>query len=118
MKFFPITEENIDSDTLKAQLDSAHEIGRVYLSDATLFVKKRRKVFYISYSNIHRAFRRVKSVPTRICCGKGEIRLEYLVLSSKTTELCEIDLPDERAATAVIEELQAKAPAIKIGKKD
>lgn len=118
MKFLPVTEENLDSETLKLQLENARDIGRISLGDTVLFVKKGRKTFYISYKNIHRAFRRVKAVKARICCGTGELRLEYIVLCSKTAELCEIDLPEERASTAILEELQKKAPEIKIGKKE
>lgn len=119
MKFLSINEnENIQTDILKADYEQSHEIGKVHLGNNILFVKKRLKVYYISYSEIYRAFRRVKAVPARICCGRGEIRLEYIVLCDNKNELCEIDLPEERAAVAIIEELSKKASYIKIGKKD
>lgn len=119
MKFLSINEnESINADTLKAEFEQAHSIGKVYIGTETLFVKKGLKIYYISFSQIYRAFRRVKAVPARICCGNGEIRLEYVVLCDNKNELCEIDLPDEKASTAVIEELSQKAPKIKIGKKN
>lgn len=118
MKFLSITEtESLDEEILKSEFEQAHEIGKIKLGDNILFVKKSFKVYYVSYSNIYRAFRRIKAVPAKICCGKGEIRLEYIVLCSNKDEFCEIDLPDERASTATLEELSKKAPSIKIGKK-
>lgn len=119
MKFLSINEnENKESSKLEIEYKEAHEIGRVRLGTETLFVKKGFKIYYISFSEIYRAFRRIKAVPAKICCAGGEIRLEYVVLCSNKDELCEIDLPDERSATAIIDELSQKAPKIKIGKKN
>ncbi len=121
MKFIPIEEINntpIDIEILSTECKSARTIGKIYLGEQFLFVKHGFKFYYIPYTNIHRAFRRIKAVPTRICCGKGELRLEYIVLCSKKEELCEIDLPDEKASTGVLEDLKKRFPDIKIGKKD
>jgi len=118
MKFLPLTTTQKEADALSEEYKAAHQIGKVFLGTNTFFIKKGFKVYYIGFSEIHRAFRRVKAVPTRICCGKGEIRLEYIVLCDKKNEIAEIYLPDERASTAIINELQQKSPSTKIGKKD
>lgn len=119
MKFIPVTETVLEKDQLNEQFKAGHEIGRVCLGEKVLFFKKQFKVCYIPYEDFYRAFRRVKCVPARICCGTGEIQLNYLVLcTKKNEELAEIDLPDEKAAAALLDEIQEKHPEIKIGKKD
>lgn len=117
MKYISLTEE-VSQDCIEKDLSKAHSIGKVYLGNEILFYKKGFKYFYIPLSNVYRAFRRIKAVSTSLCCGKGEIQLQFLVLCSKKDELAEFDLPDERSAIKLLEELQQKAPKIKIGKKN
>lgn len=120
MKFIPVKDdlEEIDTAVLTDEYKQGHEIGRVSLGPTLLFFKIKSKVYYIPYSAIYRTFRRVKEVRASLCCGKGVIQLQYLVLCSNKAELAEIDLPDERSAVILIEELQQKAPKMKIGKKE
>lgn len=122
MKFFPIISDIDDGfslEDLKSEYESAIKFGAVSLSDNAIFYKKAFKCYYLPVSKIYRAFRRVKLVPTRFkSAANGEIHLEYLVLSSNKAEITEFPLPDSESANKLLEELQAKSPKIKIGKKE
>ncbi|MCQ2583163.1 MAG: hypothetical protein MJ160_04560 [Treponema sp.] len=117
MKFLAITNP-AEEQKIKDELKSAERIDNVYLGESFLFYKKGlSKYFYIKYDDIYRAFRRVKSVPMKLCCGRGELLLHYLVLSSNKAEIVEFDISTEAAAIKLLEVIPEKASHIKIGKK-
>lgn len=118
MKFIPVIENQIMSDEeLKQELNDSVILGKVRFGKSCILYKKMFQTLYIKYESIHRAFRRIKAVPLKMCCGRGELQLEYLVLCDKKGELAEFDLPDKKAAEAAIAELTARNPEIKIGVK-
>lgn len=117
MKFIPISENTAEEVLLKSEYKQSRKIGRVGLGETIFFFKNKMRINYIPIQNIYRAFRRVKCIPVRICCGKGELQLDNIVLCSKQAELVEIDLPNEKSTTAILEYLQEKNPNVKIGKK-
>lgn len=104
------SNENIDEKMLKDSYRSGHAIGNVTLSDDHLFVKKGFKCFYISYKDSQRIFRRVRSLHANICCGDGDLEVEYLVIMAHNRELIEIPLPGKKAAQMLMNELRQKAP--------
>ncbi len=110
MKFYPLKESEENQESLAAEYGEAREIGVVRLGEAHLYFKKGRKVYYISYSGIRRAFRRVMLVPAKLCCGKGDLQVEHLVICSETEELAQIGLPGTRAAKGLMEELKKRIP--------
>lgn len=109
MKFYPLTVEK-DTGGLAADYKSAREIGVVRLGEEHLYFRRARKVYYIPYSEIRRAFRRVMLVPAKMCCGKGELHVESLVVCSEEKELAQIQLPGTRAARGLMEELKKRIP--------
>ncbi|MBQ0052026.1 MAG: hypothetical protein KBT11_08180 [Treponema sp.] len=117
MCHIPLTQTPADDSILTEDLKSAHEIGSVCLGSKFLFFKKLLKTQYIAYSEIYRAFRRVKSVDMKLCCGKGELQLEYFVVCNKKEEIAEFPLPDNKSAEMFLAEFQAKSPETKIGVK-
>ncbi len=118
MNFININDETIENDILKNEFKNAKKIARVKIGENILFFSQGMKKFYIAYKDIYRVFRRIKAVTTRFFKSKGEIQLEYLVLCSKKSELCEIDLPDADHSNQIIEIIQNKNPNVKIGKKN
>lgn len=117
MKFTPLTSPAADSDGLADEYKSAREIGLVRLGDRRLYFKKGLRVYYVPYEDIGRLFRRVVSVPARLCCGKGELNMEHLVVCGKDErELAQIQLPDTRAARALMEQLRTVAPQAEFGR--
>lgn len=120
MKYYPLTETMPDV-VLAAEYKEGREIGPVTLGETCLFFKVKRKVNYIPYTGITRAFRRVQLVAMKMCCGNGDLEIENIVLCSRTdggdeTELAQIQLPGARAGLAMIEELEKRVPGIKIGR--
>ncbi len=112
MKFNKLVSNEFDSDCLKEEYKAAKEIGVISLSDSHLFFRKGLKKYYISYSLIEYAFRRVFMVPAKMCCGKGELPMENLVIVSGGAEVASIGLPGTKAAKALIEEINLRAPEI------
>ena len=110
MKFCPLTEEEPEKEALAADYKEAKEIGVVRLGGAHLYFRRARKVYYIPYSRICRAFRRVMLVPAKLCCGKGELQVENLVICSARGELAQIGLPGTRAAKGLMDELKKRIP--------
>ena len=117
MKFFPLTTTAPD-DVLAAELRSGRGIGPVTMGDQYLLFKEKRKQYYIPYADITRAFRRIQMVQTKMCCGKGNLEVENLVLcTGEDVEVVQIQLPGARAGKIVLEELTQRAPHVQIGKK-
>ena len=117
MKFYPLTALQGEQAVLDKEYASGREIGGVTLGGEYLFFKEKRKVHYVPYSQVTRAFRRVQLVQTKMCCGKGNLQVENLVVcGADGAELAQIQLPGERAGKIMLEELASRAPHIQIGK--
>ena len=113
MRFVSLISENKNSDHaqgLSSELKAGRSIGPVTVADEHLFIKKGFKYYYIAYKEAVRIFRRVRRLHANICCGDGDIEVEYLVISAGERELLEITLPGKRAAQMLIEELKSRAP--------
>lgn len=116
MKFYPVTNEETNVSVLTAEHQSGREIGSIRLGSQYLFFKEKRKVYYIPYADITRVFRRVVLVQARMCCGKGNLEVENLVICGEKGELAQIQVPGARAGIILLEELSKLAPHAEIGK--
>lgn len=106
---------------LSAEYRAGHRVGVLTLGAEHLFFRRGLTVYVLPYTQISRYFRRVLAVPARIgCCTGGELRIEHLVVccadGGAERELAQIQLPGERAAKAVMEELRARAPGALSGR--
>lgn len=110
MKFYPLTGESAPGTELKGDYESARVIGGVRIGARRLYLRQGRRVGHIPYADIRRCYRRVLIVPMRMCCGKGDLELENLVIEGDGGELATVRLPGVRAAKAVMEELGKKLP--------
>ena len=116
MRFYPLASE-VSSDILAAEYKGAREIGCASLGETCLFFKSRLKMNYIPYKDMTRAFRRVQMVQTKMCCGRGDLQVENVVIcGAEGAELAQIQLPGARAGVIMLEELAQKAEHIQIGK--
>ena len=120
MKYYQLTAA-VDEAILEAEYKAGREIGPVTLGETCLFFKVKRKVSYIPYADITRAFRRVQLVGMKMCCGKGDLEVENVVICGTAAdggeqELAMIQLPGARAGVILLEELEKKVPGIQIGK--
>ena len=116
-----------DTAELSAQYRAGRGVGVVTLGERYLFFRRLWSVYYLPYEALSRFFRRIVAVPAKIgCCGTGEIRVEHLVLCAvpggadgqpgQERELAQIQLPGERAALALMEELRRRAPHAAYGR--
>ncbi|MBQ7678983.1 MAG: hypothetical protein IJT34_03945, partial [Butyrivibrio sp.] len=81
-----------------------------------MFFRSRLKWYVVPYSGVDRCFRRVRNVPARLCCGRGSLDMESIVVSQNGRELAEIQMPGARAAVAAFEELKGKMPGAAFGR--
>jgi hypothetical protein len=117
MKFYPLEENQpqIDASALKNEYETAREIGKLRLGQLRLYFRTGRKIYYVPYANVRRCFRRVMLVPAKLCCGKGDLEIENLVICGDSGELAQIQLPGTRAAKILMEELETLIPEAEFG---
>lgn len=117
MRFYPLTDHAADGAALDGEYKAAHAVGPLRLGPQRLYFKTGLRAYYIPYTDVGRLFRRVVSVPARLCCGQGELAMENLVVCGRDgRELAQIPLPDAKAARLVLAELQGLAPDAAIGR--
>ena len=113
MTFYPLTDERCNDAALQNEYKTGREIGVIRLGESVLFFRVKLKTYYVPYAGITRVFRRVQLVPARMCCGRGNLSVENLVICGKDeAEIAQIQLPGDRAAKALIEELKIRIPDI------
>ena len=110
MKIYSIKSEPSKDSALLEDYQSAREIGAVRIGKDSLFFRVRLRVYYIPYRDIRRCFRRVFVLPANVCCGKGDLEVENLVVWGDAGELAQIQLPGTRAAKEVIRTLKERIP--------
>ena len=110
MKFYPLTNKEIDNSVLENEYKNSRQIGNVRLGETCLQFKSKLKNYYIPYDAIDRCFRRVMGVNIKMCCGKGELLVENLVIAEGDKELAVIQLPGTRAAKELMSDLKKRAP--------
>lgn len=116
MKFYPLATVQNNESVLQAEYAAGRAIGNVRLGNETLYFKEKRKIYYIPYAEITRCFRRVLLVQTKMCCGKGNLEVENLVICGESGELAQVQLPGERAGKILLEEIGRLASHVQIGR--
>ena len=101
---------------LAEEYRQARAIGVVRAGAAHLFFRARTKVYAVPFTEIRHCYRRVMLVPAGLCCGKGELQVEHLVIEGDSGELAQVQLPGTRAAKTLLEELKARMPDCQFGK--
>ena len=116
MKFIPLASEAEDRDALASEYRSAREIGRVRMGELRLFLRAGMRTYYIPYRDVRRCFRRVQLIPAKMCCGRGDLEVENLVVCGGAGELIQVQLPGTKAAKILMEELKTRIPEAEFGK--
>ena len=111
MNFLPLEEGAAQPENIKSEYRSAREIGKVRLGAEHLFFRVGLKVHYIPIADIKRCFRRVMEVPVKMCCVGGDLEIQNIVICGREdTELIQAQLPGEKAAKILVDEIKKKAP--------
>ena len=115
MKFINLADgSKADSGELMSEYKGSHSYGVAVIGSKDLFVKKGLKVYYISYEDADRIFRRVRRVNAMMCCENGELQIEYLVVMKDGRELIEVQLPGQKAARMMMEELKSTVSGVEL----
>ena len=115
MKFYPVPDTGTEREGLKSEYDSARAIGTVRAGETVLFFRKGFRICYIPYTEIERCFRRIYEVPMKMCCGKGELEIENLIICASGREIAELHVPGKKAAQELMRILTEKIPSDRIG---
>ena len=117
MRFYPLTDVQVEESQLNEEYKVAREIGKIRMGELRLYFRAGLKTYYIPYRCIHRLFRRVLAVPAKLCCGKGDFEIEHLVVcGADDKELAQIQLPGKKAAQILMEELKQRVPEAEFGR--
>lgn len=116
MKFCPLASEAEARESLASEFKSAREIGRVRMGELHLFLRAGLKTYYLPYRDVRRCFRRVQLIPAKMCCGRGDLEVENLVVCGDAGELIQVQLPGTKAARILMEELRERIPEAEFGK--
>lgn len=110
MKFHPVSQGIADSEVLAEEYAASRQIGTVRIGRSVLFFRAGLKTYYIPYEEVRSCFRRVYQVPVKMCCGRGEIDYEHLIIRNEEKEVADIPLPGTKAAQELIRLLKEKMP--------
>ena len=116
MKFYPLVSGTEQPAGLDAEYRTAREIGRIRMGELRLFLRAGLKVYYIPYADVRRCFRRVQLIPAKMCCGRGDLEVENLVVCGDAGELIQVQLPGTKAAKILMKELEERIPEAEFGK--
>ena len=116
MKFYPLASAADSPEALSAEYKAAREIGKIRLGELHLFCRAGTKRYYIPYRDVRRCFRRVELVSAKMCCGRGNLEIENLVVCGDGGELIQVQLPGTKAARILMEELRERIPEAEFGK--
>ena len=110
MKYYTVTGEVLSDAALGGEYRAARAFGVVRVGEAHLFFRAGVRTYAMPYGEIRRCYRRVMRVPLRMCCGKGNLDVENLVVDGDAGEVAQIQLPGTRAAQALMESLKQRMP--------
>ena len=86
------------------------------MGELRLFFRVGLKTYFLPYREVRRCFRRVELIPAKMCCGRGDLEVENLVVCGGEGELIQIQLPGSKAAKILMEELRSRIPEAEFGK--
>ena len=115
MKFYDLSGGVCSDPQIEPAYQNGRAIGPMRISSDHVFFRSGRKTYVIQASDLDRIYRRVLLVPARMCCGRGELAVENIVLEKDGKTLAQIRMPGERAGKAAFEELKKTAPHAQFG---
>ena len=110
MKFFNVAGESISNRNLENEYSNSRSIGTLKIGSSHLFFRSGFKTYTLAGKDLERVYRRVMLVPARMCCGRGELAIEHIVLEAGGSVAAQIQMPGEKAGKAALEAIKAIAP--------
>lgn len=114
MKLYALDGTPTKEPEMLEEFTSAREIGALRIGEKNLYFRVRLRQYYIPFGEIRRIFRRVFVVSSNVCCGKGELEVENLVIQGEdqSRDLAQIQMPGTRAAREAVRVLKEKLPEV------
>ena len=113
MRFKDLKDGSLHNNKeLREEYKGSRSYGVAVIGSEHLFVKKGLSVYFIAYKDAERIFRRVRRVQAMMCCDNGELEIEYLVVKADERELIEVQLPGQKAAKMMMEELKGTVSGV------
>lgn len=114
MAFINVTDTVLEDAALQTDYDAAEALYKVRLGAQCVYFPKRLKSAYIPFSELSRAFLRIETTISRVCCGKAEFRTYRLILCGDGRELAAVELDSEEKGKRILAALHARG--VPIGK--
>ncbi len=114
MAYKAICGEVIDDAVLDQELLHSTQFWKVRIGESFLFFPRMLKTAYVPLSEITRAFLRVETTISRVCCGPAEFHIYRVILCGAQGELAAIEVDSETKATRILAALGEKG--IPLGK--
>lgn len=105
MIFCPLKKAISERKLLRKEYKEAKAIGIIRLGEKIFFFRRGIKIYYITYDEIKKCFRRVMVISVG-----NNMKLETLVIADGERELAQIQIPGADAAKLLLDELKAKMP--------
>ncbi len=110
MKFYSVQQILNGDKSLEQEFKAAEPTGTMRIGTKHLFFRAGLKHYAIPFTEITGCFRRVRAVETRLCCGRGSIEMESIVVRTEEGEAAEIGVPGRKAAVKLMEQLKKALP--------
>ncbi len=112
MTFVHASSQSIDETALQSDYAQAQTLFKVRLGDSCLYFPRVLKTGYVPYESISKAFMRVKTAISRVCCGTAEFKDYSLILCEGDAEIAEISLDSEEKGKRILSALADHGVAI------
>lgn len=113
MNFYSLEQvKATQKQDMEQDYKAGREIGIVRLGKEHLYFRRIRKIYYVPYTDIRRCFRRVMRVPAKLCCGRGDLEVENLVICTDQGEVAQLQMPGAKAGKILLKELKDRMPDI------
>ena len=110
MKFYSVQQILNSDKSLEQEFKAAEPTGTMRIGTKHLFFRVGLKHYAIPFTEITGCFRRVRAVETRLCCGRGTMEMESIVVRTEEGEAAEISVPGRKAAVKLMEQLKQALP--------
>ena len=111
MKFKAAGNAVLDDSVLESDYEAAEVFWKVRLGNTCLYYLSLFKTAYLPLSEISRAFIRVETTVSRVCCGPAEFNSYYLILCHDGAEIASVELDSEVKADRLLAAIAARGIA-------
>lgn len=108
MKFKAVCDLALDEAVLEKDYEAAEVFWKVRLGSQCLYYMNLFKTAYVPLTEISRAFIRVETTVSRVCCGPAEFNSYYMILMHDGKEIASIELDSEVKADRLLAGLAAR----------